>query len=86
MSDLRTEGGKLMAGAHPVIKGWESFSGWYWFGVERIADTPGLWFGLVQGLEEEWGYFSTDEMAPLIKAWKIWPIKPCDLPHAGRRA
>jgi hypothetical protein len=82
---LRTEGGELMAGDHVVLKGWESFSGWYWFGVERIEDTPGLWYGFVQGLEEEWGYFSTLEFGPLIAQGRMWPIKACDLPYAGRR-
>jgi hypothetical protein len=81
---LHTEGGVLMAGTHQVLKGWESFSGWYWFGVEETE--PGLWFGLVQGFEEEWGYWSMAEMEPLIKQWKVWPIKPQDLPHAGRRS
>jgi hypothetical protein len=80
---LRTEGGKLYAGGHLVLKGWESFTGWFWFGVEETD--PGCWFGLVQGFEEEWGCFSTNEMAPLIKAGQIWPIKTCDLPYAGRR-
>jgi hypothetical protein len=81
--DLHTEGGKLYAGTHPVLKGWESFSGWYWFGVEEVE--PGYWYGLVQGLEQEWGYFTTDEMAPLIRQGLIWPINDCDLPYAGRR-
>jgi hypothetical protein len=75
--------GKLWAGDRPVLKGWESFKGWFWFGVERAAD--GTWYGLVQGFEEEWGYFSEAEMAPLVRAGRIWPIKRCDLPHAGRR-
>jgi len=80
---LHTKDGKLYAGDHPVLKGWESFSGMYWFGTEEVE--PGYWFGYVQGQESEWGYFSTDEMAPLIKACQIWPIKPQDLPYAGRR-
>ena len=80
---LHTKDGKLYAGDHPVLKGWESFSGMYWFGTEEVE--PGYWFGYVQGQESEWGYFSTDEMAPLIKACQIWPIKPQGLPYAGRR-
>lgn len=40
--------------------------------------------GLI-GFEEEWGDFSEAELRPLIKAWRVWPIKACDLPHAGRR-
>lgn len=82
---LHTEDGALFAGEHKVLKGWESYSGWYWFGVERIEDTPGLWFGFVQGFEEEWGYFSTLEMGPLIAQGLVWPIKAIDLPISGRR-
>ena len=44
-----------------------------------------IWFGYVQGFEEEWGDFSEAELRPLIKAWQVWPIKACDLPSAGRR-
>jgi hypothetical protein len=81
---LRTgEDGKLYAGEHLVKVGYESFSGWYWFGVEEVE--PGYWYGFVQGFEEEWGYFTTGEMRPLIKVGRIWPIKACDLPYAGRR-
>lgn len=81
---LQTKDGALYAGEHRVLKGWESFSGWYWFGVEESE--PGFWYGFVQGFEEEWGYFSAEEMAPLIKSNQVWPIKACDLPYAGRRS
>ena len=63
-----------------VLKGWESMSGWYWFATELNED--GVHFGLVQGFEEELGYFSEKELKS-IKT--IWPIKDIDLPHAGRR-
>jgi len=59
------------------------FTGWYWFGVEEVE--PGYWFGYIQGAFDEWGYFSTEEMAPLIKQGLVWPIKAQDLPYAGRR-
>ena len=84
MTDLHTEGGKLMAGTHEVLKGWESYSGWYWFGVEEDANEPGLWFGLVQGFEEEWGDFYVPEILSLGPT-VAWPIKACDLAIAGRR-
>lgn len=97
---LKTKGGKLYAGKHEVLKGWESFSGWYWFAVEKVeerqvADGSGsvmadgsvvddtIWFGLVQGFEEEWGDFSEAEIRSLGN--RAWPIKPQDLPYAGRR-
>ena len=63
-----------------VIKGWESFSGWHWFAFEEVE--PGLYYGLVQGFEEELGYFSEEK---LKSNRLIWPIKKHDLPYAGRR-
>jgi hypothetical protein len=97
---LQTINGILYAGDHRVQRGWESFTGWYWFAVEkvedrRVADGSGsvmadgsivddvIWFGFIQGLEEEWGEFSEAEIRALGNM--AWPIKPQDLPHAGRR-
>jgi len=85
----------LYIGGKKVLAGWESFSGWYWFGteVDRIQDSDlggakvikddKIWFGFVQGLDEEWGYFSQAEIESL--APRTWKIKDVDLPHAGRR-
>lgn len=81
MSELRTINGELYAGEHKVLKGWESFTGFYWFGVEEIE--PGFWFGYVQGLECEWGYFDEGEIRALGNL--AWRIKPQDLPISGRR-
>jgi len=98
---LQTRAGELFAGDKKVLKGWESFSGWYWFGVEvaeerKISEGSGsvlqdgsvmddrIWFGFIQGFEEEWGYFSEAEL--LSMRGRVWPIKPQDLPHAGRRS
>lgn len=44
-----------------VLRGWESWNGWYWFATEKVEDqlsdledgkgTPDtIWFGLVQGI------------------------------------
>jgi hypothetical protein len=81
MSKLSTKNNKLYVDNKPVLKGWESYSGWYWFATELNPD--GNHFGFVQGFEEEWGYFSEFELKSLPN--KIWPIKKCDLPYAGRR-
>ena len=100
-SMLHTVDGKLYADEHRVLKAWESFSGWYWFGVEkseeRNAGTASggsiingkevddvIWFGFVQGFEDEWGYFSEAEIKSLGNM--AWPIKPRDLASAGRRS
>ena len=44
------------------VKLFTPFSNWTWFITEWEAET-GLCFGLVQGFEEELGYFSLDELA-----------------------
>ena len=83
---LKNKDGKLFAGDKEVIKGWESFSGWYWFATEmeeKDYDGAPLWFGYVQGFENEWGTFSQTELESL--GWNVWEIKEIDLPYAGRR-
>lgn len=68
---IRSINGKLV----PVIEVYESFTGWYWFVTERNSDknNPDECFGLVIGLEKEWGYIDP----PAIKAelgnsfWKV---------------
>ena len=89
-----TDGKNLFVYGRKVLKAWESFSGWYWFAVEKVRDqesdlgdgkgTPDtIWFGYVQGFDEEWGDFSEAEIRSL--GLKAWPIKKCDLPISGRR-
>ena len=93
MAKFTTDGKALFIDGKKVLKAWESFSGWYWFATEKSHEQKSLiegegvkdiiWFGFVQGLEEEWGYFSQAEIESLgIKAWKIPEI---NLPHSGRR-
>jgi len=79
---FESKNGELYINGHKVIKGWESFNGWYWFAIEEVE--PGLYFGYVQGLEEEWGYFSIYELKDLIKRGWVWEIRKKDLPFAGR--
>ncbi len=92
---FEVRGDDLYLNGHKVLKAWESFSGWYWFGVERlwtqdsvingqVVEDDQIWFGLVQGFEEEWGNFSQGEIESL--APKTWPIPKCNLPHSGRRS
>lgn len=70
-------------------------TGWYWFALEdtgqqdsiidgKVVEGDTIWWGLVQGFESEFGYFSQAEIESLGK-FKVWRIKPQDLPHAGRR-
>ena len=85
MNKLETREDGLYINEKKVIKGWESMSGWYWFATEmEMEDYNGypIWFGFVQGFEEEWGSFTQIE---LENQPSIWEIKEIDLPHAGRR-
>ncbi len=45
-----------------LAKLFSPYNGWTWYITEWQAET-GLCFGLVQGFEEELGYFSLDELA-----------------------
>ena len=98
--ELKNINGQLYVGSYDdagnikptkVIKGWESFSGWYWFATHIESDPidpesgPPIYSGLVQGLDEEFGTWSGRDLAPLIAQYKVWKIKDHDLPHAGRR-
>ena len=78
--------GKLFIDGKEVLKEWESFSGWYWFGIEILEkDWNGapLWFGYVQGFEDEYGEFSEAELNEL--KGKVWEIPSENLHFSGRR-
>jgi hypothetical protein len=78
-----------------VLRAWESWTGWYWFATEeayrqesilpdgRVVKDGIIFFGFVQGLEEEWGYFSLAELESLKP--KVWEIPKNNLPYSGRR-
>ena len=95
MATFTSKGGKLFIDGAEVLAGWESFTGWYWFGTERaykqdslmpdgsVAEGDQIWFGRVQGLEEERGYFSEAELKSMGSM--VWPIPKSNLPWSGRR-
>ena len=91
MSRVIVRGGKI--NGRPILKAWESYTGWYWFAVEKVeerlsdlGDGKGLpdvvWFGFVIGLEPEWGYFSQREIEALAPL--AWEIEPQDLPYVSK--
>ena len=94
-NEFESKNGKLFIDGKEVLRAWESFTGWYWFAVEKVwiqdsvingkvYKNDQIWFGLVQGACEEWGYFSQTEIELLgLKAWEI-PAK--NLPFSGRRS
>jgi len=97
MSKFESKGRRLYIDGKKVLRGWESFAGWYWFATAKEAEKvkheiePGKviedtrWFGLVQGFDEEWGTWYESDMNHLIKTNYGWKIRKTDLPYAGRR-
>ena len=100
MAEFKVVGEDLHIDGKKVLKAWESFSGWYWFGTEiveerkvgvdgggsmmadgtEVDDT--IWYGYVQGFDEEWGTFSEAEIRSMPN--HVWPIPKANLPYAGR--
>jgi hypothetical protein len=97
MAEFSSKNGKLHIDGHEVIKGFESFTGRFWFATEKVEERKlpngsmidgkvvedTIWFGFVQGLEEEWGNFSQAEIESLSP--KTWEIPKKNLPFSGRR-
>jgi len=94
LANFETRNNDLYINGHKVIRGWESFNGWYWFATEKSGEQLSdfedgkptkdtIWYGYVQGLDEEWGYFSQAEIERLRP--KTWEIRKHDLPYSGRR-
>lgn len=86
---------ELYIDSKKVMRGWESFNGMYWFATEEAYKQDSvlpdgseikndtIYFGFVQGQEEEWGYFSQGEIESLKP--KTWEIPNKALPYSGRR-
>ena len=94
MAKFESKGEKLFIDGKEVIKGFESYNGWYWFATEKVREQESdlgdgkptkdtIWFGLVQGFEEEWGDFSEAEIRALGN--KAWEIPKENLVFSGRR-
>ena len=47
-----------------AVKFFSPWSGWTWYGVE--FDGHDLFFGLVDGYDREWGYFSLAELEAVL--------------------
>jgi hypothetical protein len=94
VAKFETKRSELYIDGKKVLRGWESFNGWYWFATEKaykqdsliggqVYKNDTIWFGYVQGFEEEWGYFSQAEIERLKP--KTWQIPKKNLPYSGRR-
>jgi hypothetical protein len=94
MAKLESKNGDLFIDGKKVLRGWESYTGWYWFATEKdceqdsviggeVVEKDTIWFGLVQGQNEEWGYFSQGELEQLSP--KLWETPKRNLSWSGRR-
>lgn len=95
MVKFDAKGSDLYIDNQKVIKGYESFNGWYWFATEvarrqdsslpngRQVKNDIIYYGFVQGQEEEWGYFSKAKLESLKP--KVWTIPKKNLLYSGRR-
>lgn len=94
MNRFEARNGELFINGRKVLRGWESFNGWFWFAVEKVQNRTSwingrpvrdtIWYGLVQGAFEEWGDFSQAELEALRP--NIWEIPRNQLPWSGRRS
>lgn len=101
MVKFKAIGGKLFIDGTEVLRGWESYTGWYWFATEKVEErrvgkggggsmiggeekNDTIWFGFVQGTEEEWGNFSQAEIESIRPG--TWEIPKKNLPLSGRRS
>ena len=95
MTEFKSKGIDLYIDRQKVLRGWESWNGWYWFATEevqkqdsvfpdgRVIEDDTIYFGFVQGFEEEWGDFSLGELESLKP--RVWEIPKKALPYSGRR-
>jgi len=94
MPEFKTKNNDLYIDNKKVIKAFESATGWYWFATEIshqqdsvidgiVYKNDTIYYGLVQGFEEEWGTFSKAELESLKP--KIWEIPKKDWHYSGRR-
>ena len=94
VAKFEAKGKELYIDGKKVLRAWESWNGWYWFATEKVGEqlsdlgdgkgTPDtIWFGYVQGFEEEWDYFSQAEIESLRP--KTWEIPKKNLPYSGRK-
>ena len=89
--------GDLYIDGRKVIKGYQSVTGWYWFAVEdagiqdtvvndQLIENDQIYYGLVQGEEEEWGNFSEGRLKGLEQQGWVRELSKDELPSAGRRS
>ena len=68
-----------------IAKYFTPWSNWTWYATE-FDEESGLFFGLVDGFEREWGYFSLEEMMSIRSGRPLPGLRiERDLHFEGRR-
>ena len=76
-----------------IIKIWESFSGWYWYAIEDQGSYTGIgadgnevqahaWYGYVQGMENEWGTWDSNE----LERAGVWTVPKSNWGWTGKES
>lgn len=68
-----------------VVKFFNPYSGWRWYVTEGERQDNGDWtfFGLVEGIETEWGYFTLSELESIQTPFNLGIER--DLHFEGRK-
>jgi hypothetical protein len=96
MAKFESKNGELFIDGKRVIEAFESWSGWYWFATkilqtqntqigDKLFKDDKIYYGFVQGLEEEWGDFSEAELTEMMKTGRVWKIPKKNWSYSGRR-
>lgn len=56
-----------------IVKFFNPYSGWRWYVCEGEKQENGDWlfFGLVEGIEKEWGYFTLSELQSIPTPYNL---------------
>ena len=58
--EFTTKDGIECIGGYEIKEAWESMSGWYWIATKK--ESKDIWYGYVQGFENEWGTWYDSDM------------------------
>ena len=91
--NIERGGSSMKIDGKNVIKIWESFSGWYWYAIEDQGSYTGIgadgnevqahaWYGYVQGMENEWGTWDSNE----LERAGVWTVPKSNWGWTGKES
>jgi len=95
-SKIEVKEDNLYVDGNKVIKAYKATNGGHWFATEvactqdslingELFEDDTIYYGLVVGVENEWGNFSKAELEALIPSGQVEEININDLINAGRK-